>query len=85
MKSPWLVELPGIEPVAKGPVTCGNAELDYAKTTRNNAKTTCGYAEVLTASTRRSPADNPRQRSAAWQEAASEIELGTSPTARYQG
>jgi hypothetical protein len=42
------VELPGIEPAAKGFVTCGNAEL----TTRNDAKRremTCRYAERVDA------------------------------------
>jgi hypothetical protein len=34
------VELPGIEPVAKCALTCGNVEVDYAK----RRQTTCGYA-----------------------------------------
>jgi hypothetical protein len=36
-----LVELPGIEPVAKIMLTCGNAELDHAKlreATRNDLR-----------------------------------------------
>ncbi len=46
------VELPGIEPGAKGPVTCGKTEFDNAKrreTTRNDLRI---HRKVLTASTR---------------------------------
>jgi hypothetical protein len=31
MKSPWLVELPGIEPATEIDLTCGNARIEYAK------------------------------------------------------
>ena len=36
-----LVELPGIEPLQKNELTCGNTESDYAK----QRETTCGYTE----------------------------------------
>ena len=38
------VELPGIEPAPKNGLTCGNANVDYAKVAKLR-ETTCGYAE----------------------------------------
>jgi NAD(P)-dependent dehydrogenase (short-subunit alcohol dehydrogenase family) len=37
----FSVELPGIEPATEIPLTCRNAELDYAKV----REATCGYAK----------------------------------------
>ena len=45
------VELPGIEPAAGIGVTCGNIEIDDAKTTRKYVKRPANTREMLMAST----------------------------------
>jgi hypothetical protein len=41
------VQLPGIEPATETALTCGHAEFDYVKTTRNDAKRPAETQEVL--------------------------------------
>jgi hypothetical protein len=47
-----VVELPGIEPAAIGPMTCGNAGIDNARRRETTSSDLRIHREVLTASTR---------------------------------